>query len=656
MKKSKKKIQQRSDGAAPERDPAVELHGPDAKSSPGPGFANSASTWLASLPFVLHWIFLFLVTPTLIFLAVCTPPFQSPDELAHFERSYQISNGGLFGGSGGNVDRGIDEAISPYSQLPFNATARVTAADKSAAGSANWTGQTVYHDFFNTAQYPPVGYLPQALGVALGRIAGLSVVHTLILARLINGAAAIIISVFALYCCRRGKLLMFALLLMPMTISLFASCSQDASLISLTALAFALVSRQISEGVPLSLRITFVLAAALLIVVSGRPPYLPLLIVLFIPGILPAWEKKPAWFSGVSLAALVAVLTILWWMLSSSSYAATRPITDGVNNATAGPKLQLLNMFQHPGVIAAIVSDFDYRSLAQGFIGNLGWIDTLMPRPYYLIFGLVLLVAAAGEMIYRGRFRAKVAAVPFIAAISAVAGVFLSLYLIWSPVGSHIVWCVQGRYLIPPALAGCIGLPYFARSDRGYQLATVAVVLCQIITFFYLPKVIFERYYLMSNTPNFIKERLYFADALQSHGNPDEAAQEYRQVIAADPNNYIAHNGLGGVLANKQLTQEALKEFRLSLTVKPDQSVAHYQIGRILEEANQFPAAETEFAQAVRYDPANGHIHNALGVVLFQLGDREKAIEQFDEALRINPADADTKENLAIIQSQMKKK
>ena len=654
MKKSKKKTQQRSDNAAPVRDQPVESHRPQSNLSPLPGFAHSISACLSSLPSILHWMFLFLVTPTFIFLAVCTPPFQSPDELTHFERAYQITNGGLYGGTGGNVDQGIDAAIAPYSQLPFNSNARVTAADKDAAAKAQWTGHTVYHDFFNTAQYPPVGYLPQALGVALGRIASLSIVHTLLLARLLNGTFAILLSAFAIYCCRRGKLLIFALLLMPMTISLFGSCSQDAALISLTALTFALVSRQISEGVPFTRNMTIVLAAALLIVVSGRPPYLPLLFVLLIPGILPPWQKKPAWFSGASLAGLLAFVTVVWWMLSSSTYGATRTITDGTNSATAGPRLQLLNMLQHPGVIATIVRDFDYRSLAQGFIGNLGWIDTFMPNPYYLIFGLVLLVAVAAETINRIRPKSSSVAIVLIATLSAVAGVFLSLYLIWTPINSKIIWCVQGRYLIPPALAGSIGLPYLARWDRGYRLATAAVVLCQLLTFVYLPKVIFERYYLMTNTPNFIKERLYFADALQNHGNPDEAAQEYRQVIAADPKNYEAHNGLGSVLANKQQSREALMEFRLSLDINPNQSIAHYQIGRILEEANQLPAAQVEFSEAVRLDPSNGHSHNALGAVLFQLGSREKAIEQFNEALRIDPSDADAKQNLAIAQAQIR--
>ena len=304
MKKSKKKLEQRSDGTTPGHSPAVKSHAVEMDVSPRLEFADliSMDSTLARLPQKLHWVFLLIGSMLVVFLAVCTPPFQSPDEDAHFERAYQVSRGGLYGGKGGNVDRGIDEALAPYSNLPFKTDARVTAADDAAAAKVMWTGETVYHDFPNTAVYPPIDYIPQALAVALGRIAGMSVVHTLILSRLLNGALAMFISAFALYWCRRGKLIMFAVLLMPMTMSLYGSCSQDALLISFTCLAFAIVSRQISEGAPLSLRMTIVLASALLFVILGRPPYVPLLLVLFIPGILPQWGK-PAWMSSLSLPA-----------------------------------------------------------------------------------------------------------------------------------------------------------------------------------------------------------------------------------------------------------------------------------------------------------------------------------------------------------------
>ncbi len=177
----------------------------------------------------------------------------------------------------------------------------------------------------------------------------MSVVHTLILSRLLNGALAMFISAFALYWCRRGKLIMFAVLLMPMTMSLYGSCSQDALLISIACLAFAIVSRQISEGAPLSLRMTIVLASALLFVILARPPYVPLLLVLFIPGILPQWGKKPAWLTSLSLAGLLAVITVLWWIL-----AAPSPPPAASSNVNAGMQLQYI--LHNPGVIWVIIT------------------------------------------------------------------------------------------------------------------------------------------------------------------------------------------------------------------------------------------------------------------------------------------------------------
>ena len=463
-------------------------------SSSRTGLGNSVFTycWKAS---TLSWIFLLLATPSVIFLAVCTPPFQSPDEVAHFERSYQISQGGLYGGSGGSVDRGIDESFAPFSQLPFNPNAKVTEADEVAASGVKWTGEEVKHEFSNTATYPPVGYLPQALGVALGRIAGLSVVHTLVLSRLLNGALAIFISTLALYLCQRGKLTMFALLMMPMTLSLFGSCNQDASLISITSLAFALISRHISEGPPLSWRMAVVLASALLIVSLERPPLMMLLLVLLIPGILPGWGGKPAWLTGLSLVGLLAILVLVWWLVAFSS---TKVFVNTTPNGIVDARMQAQYMLRHPIVFpeAMIESVHHLPAYAAGIVGDLGWRDTRMPLPYYGVMLLMLLVALSAELICTSTSRSSATVLVLLAVLSSIIGVFLLEYLIWTQVGSGAVDGVQGRYLIPLIIAFSVGLPRLIRSDRGYHLATVVVLLSQLLTFFYLPRVIIERYYL----------------------------------------------------------------------------------------------------------------------------------------------------------------
>ena len=147
--------------------------------------------------------------------------------------------------------------------------------------------------------------------------------------------------------------------------------------------------------------------------------------------------------------------------------------------------------------------------------------------------------------------------------------------------------------------------------------------------------------------------RFILANTLQQQGKFDEAAQEYRQVLATDPNNSNAHNNLGSVLVRNGLMQEALREFRLSLDIKPDQEMVHVNIGFILVETHHLPEAVEEYNKALQLNPADAHAHNDLGVALLQLGDFEKAAGQFSDALRINPSYADASRNLKMAQARM---
>jgi tetratricopeptide (TPR) repeat protein len=267
---------------------------------------------------------------------------------------------------------------------------------------------------------------------------------------------------------------------------------------------------------------------------------------------------------------------------------------------------------------------------------------------------LMLLVAIIAEMVYRSKFKYSATIVTLFAALSSVLGIVLIEYLTFTPVGSQTVEGVQSRYLIPPAIAGSIGLPRLIRWDRGYRMGTAVVVLCQLLTFFYMPMAVIKRYYLMADQPNFIRERLYFADALQAQGKFYAAAQEYHQVVAIQPDNYNAHNGLGNVFDAQGATQDALNEFQLSLAIKPDQAIAHSKMGRILGEMHKFPESVEELTLALRYDPANAYAHNDLGVALYQMGDYEKAAEQFGEALRLDSSFAGARQNLDLVQAKLK--
>jgi len=158
----------------------------------------------------------------------------------------------------------------------------------------------------------------------------------------------------------------------------------------------------------------------------------------------------------------------------------------------------------------------------------------------------------------------------------------------------------------------------------------------------------------LAEYPNFVTAQLFLADALRAQDKLDEAAQEYRQVLAIDPGMYDAHNNLGVILDRQGLKQEAVKEFRLSLAIQPNQPMTHSKIGMIFTQTHQLPEAVEEFTQEVKLDPASANAHDDLGVALFQLGDDEKAVEQFNDALRIDPSYAGARRNLELTQAHMK--
>lgn len=162
------------------------------------------SRWIAAA-FILYSL------TAAVFLAINVPPFQVPDELSHFERAAQIADGTLIGArvwmtgadgsahptSGGSIDPAILSSAAPFTALHrwFDQKARPAywAAD-------HWSAARVVAGFPNTAVYPPFFYAPSALGIVIGRAAGLTVLQTLTLSRVLTAAAAIVLGGVAIAC------------------------------------------------------------------------------------------------------------------------------------------------------------------------------------------------------------------------------------------------------------------------------------------------------------------------------------------------------------------------------------------------------------------------------------------------------------------------
>jgi uncharacterized membrane protein len=154
-------------------------------------------------------------------------------------------------------------------------------------------------------------------------------------------------------------------------------------------------------------------------------------------------------------------------------------------------------LLHHPAILIQVCESATKQSVFVLFstIGILGWVDTVMPFSYYLAITLVLTVCCFAEM-HRGlRLNKSLSALILAAAFLSAAGVFFIQYLIWSPVGSPVIYNLQGRYLIPLLIAAGIGVPSSDDSPKMYRYLTLIVVVAQLLTMIQIPRAIFARYY-----------------------------------------------------------------------------------------------------------------------------------------------------------------
>ena len=463
----------------------------------------------------LHYIYLLYAIPMVYMAAAMIPPFQNPDEPNHFMRVEQVSRGELVPSfyykhqadtnkrsipsdstilypkpGGFKTDKGILTVVAHFYPIQANAHVKVNDRLLHAAKDIRWGSGIAYSNFGNTAIYTPLVYAMPALGVALGRLLNLSVVKTLFISRLFNGALAITLSFFALLLARRSNILLFIVLLFPMTIELFASVSQDAVLISCSFLLVAIIDHA-EFGEKPQYRQWHIYALIILMAIIGmaKPPYALFSIVFLFLRLNPKLK-------GLLLG--VPFLIIATWLYIDR-------INLGVIFAPpvlhVNAKLQVLHIFQHPFRFAAMFFDVDKDAVffnIKSFIGILGWLDANFSQFYYIMAFSILSV---GFIIY-GRFKKDehfTLRIAFlIAVLASLIAVMSVQYITWTALDSPVLSGMQGRYLLPifPFLAlGLINPTLSNKLHKFKPVATYLIIIFPLVTAINLLQLLLSRYY-----------------------------------------------------------------------------------------------------------------------------------------------------------------
>lgn len=380
--------------------------------------------------------------------AALIPPFQSPDEPNHFFRAWQISEGYFFPEKtadrrlGGVLPESASKCAQAFAGLKGNDTARLTLLQ----WRAEWArplrpDARRFTDFANTAIYAPTAYVPQAVGIAVGRLVGLPPLGLLYAARLCN----MLCWWGLLWVAARGAAPLFrapvVIACLPASGVLAASANADVLTNGLCCWLLACWLRSEKPAfAPLA-------AAGVLICVHKLIVW-PLLLLFFTgPGRLPGRQALVLCSLGLAAALSWSAFADRWFIPYDAyhpDFRDSQTLNEGVE-----PRAQLAGVTAHPFTFLKITAQSAARALpssAAHLAGKFGWEKNYLPAGWIAALWVVLLWAALSTPKFLSNRQRGLLAI-----ICLLYGLLfaLTMYALWHPVGAPEIGNWQGRYFVP---------------------------------------------------------------------------------------------------------------------------------------------------------------------------------------------------------------
>ncbi len=122
----------------------------------------------------------------------------------------------------------------------------------------------------------------------------------------------------------------------------------------------------------------------------------------------------------------------------------------------------------------------------------------------------------------------------------------------------------------------------------------------------------------------------------------------WRDTIRKNPESWMAHNNLGGVLARRGQVRDALRHYRKSLQNRKYKEIALNNIGNQLFRLGRISEAVDHYRRAIALNPKYVKPRAGLGRALAESGTVEEGIKELKEALRVQPGFPAAHNNLGL--------
>jgi len=138
-----------------------------------------------------------------------------------------------------------------------------------------------------------------------------------------------------------------------------------------------------------------------------------------------------------------------------------------------------------------------------------------------------------------------------------------------------------------------------------------------------------EQYKLaIEANPNDSSTHSNYGVLLYNMGRMEEAENQYKLALEADPNDSSTHSNYGLLLCNMGCMTEAEEQYKLAIEANPNDSSTHSNYGILLYNMGRMEEAENQYKLAIKLDPKYPNSHGAYGLLLLSMNSEKKAIEE----------------------------
>jgi tetratricopeptide (TPR) repeat protein len=150
-------------------------------------------------------------------------------------------------------------------------------------------------------------------------------------------------------------------------------------------------------------------------------------------------------------------------------------------------------------------------------------------------------------------------------------------------------------------------------------------------------------------------EALQHARQLQAARRFSDAETAYRQILAADPDNADALQGLAWLAHEVGHHQSSLQLLDRALEVRPTDYRLHWQVAIVSEKAGQVERSDAAYARACEINPRDRDLMTNWGMFLARNKQRERALKIFRRISKLHPDFAQAPYHTGMILDEMQR-